>query len=80
VIPATIRATETISESFRTYLSNVPRRHNVKTVYKTAIVVTAHILQKVLVAKYKTFIMRNIIIYIINCKHRIADKLYTLET
>ena len=69
-----------ISESFRKYLSNVPGRHNVKTLYKTAIVVTGHMLQKVLMAKYKTFIVGNNITYIINCKHRVAAKLYTLET
>jgi hypothetical protein len=46
VIPVIIGATGTISKSFRKYLSNVPGNHEVKE--KTAILGTAHILQKVL--------------------------------
>jgi hypothetical protein len=80
VIPATIRATETISESFRKYRSNVPGNHNVKTIYKTAILVTAYMLRKALKAKYKIIIVGNNITYIINCKHITAATLYTLET
>jgi hypothetical protein len=43
-----IGATGTISKSFRKYLSNVPGKHEVKELQKTAILGTAHILQKVL--------------------------------
>ena len=42
------RATGTISESFRKYISNIPGNHEVKELQKTVILGTAHILQKVL--------------------------------
>ena len=47
VIPV-IRATGTISKSFRKYVSNIPGNHDVKELKKTAILGTAHILRKVL--------------------------------
>ena len=37
-----------ISETFRKYVSNIPRNHDVKELQKTAILGTAHILRKVL--------------------------------
>jgi heme-degrading monooxygenase HmoA len=48
VIPVKIGATETISKSFRKYVSNIPGNHEVKKLQKTAILGTAHILRKVL--------------------------------
>jgi len=48
VIPVIIEATGTISKSFRKYVSNVPGKHEVKELQKTAILGTAHILRKVL--------------------------------
>jgi hypothetical protein len=48
VIPVIIGATRTISKSFRKYLSNVPGKHEVKELQKTATLCTAHILRKVL--------------------------------
>jgi len=48
VIPAIIGATGTISKSFRKYVSNIPGKHEVKEIQKTAILGTAHILRKVL--------------------------------
>ena len=36
------------SESFRKYVSNIPGKHEVKELQKTAILCTAHILRKVL--------------------------------
>jgi len=48
VIPVIIGATGTISKSFRTYMSNRPGNLEVKELQKTAILGTAHILQKVL--------------------------------
>ena len=48
VIPVIIGATGTISKSFRKYISNIPGNHEVKELHKTAILGTAHILQKVL--------------------------------
>jgi len=48
VIPVIIEATGTISNSFRKYASNIPGKHEVKELQKTAILGTAHILRKVL--------------------------------
>jgi hypothetical protein len=48
VTPIIIGAPETISKSFRKYLSSIPGRHEVKELQKTAILGTAHILRKVL--------------------------------
>ena len=48
VIPVIIWATRTISKSFRAYVSNIPGKHEVKELQKTAILGTAHILRKVL--------------------------------
>jgi len=48
VIPVIIGATGTISKSFRKYESNIPGNHEVKEIQKTAILVTAFILRKVL--------------------------------
>jgi len=48
VIPVIIGATGTISESFRKYVSNIPGKHKVKKIQKTAILGTTHILRKVL--------------------------------
>jgi hypothetical protein len=48
VTPVIIGATGTISKSFRKYLSSILGKHKVKELQKTAILNTAHILQKVL--------------------------------
>jgi hypothetical protein len=48
VIPVIIGATGTISESFRKYVSSIPGNHEVRELQRTAILGTAHILQKVL--------------------------------
>jgi hypothetical protein len=48
VIPVLTGATGTISKSFRTYLSNISGSHEIKEPQKTAILGTAHILQKAL--------------------------------
>ena len=48
VIPIIIGTTGTISKSFRKYVSNMPGKHEVKELQKTAILGTAHILRKVL--------------------------------
>ena len=49
VIPVIIRTTGTISKSFRKYVGNIPGKHEVKELQKTAILGTAHILRKVLI-------------------------------
>jgi len=43
VIPVKIGVTGTISKSLRPYLSNIPRKHKIKELQKTAILGTAHI-------------------------------------
>ena len=45
-IPVIIWATGTISKSLRQYLSNIPGKHEIKELQKTAIIGTAHIVQK----------------------------------
>jgi len=47
VIPVIIGATG-LFQSFRKYVSNIPGKHEVKELQKTAILGTAHILRKVL--------------------------------
>jgi hypothetical protein len=44
VIPVIIRATGTISKSFRTHLSSIPGKHELKKLQKAATLGTAHIL------------------------------------
>jgi len=48
VIPVITGATGTILKLFRRYVSNIPGKHEVKELQKTAILGTAHILRKVL--------------------------------
>ena len=48
VITVIIGATGTISKTFRKYVSNIPGKHEIKELQKTAILGTAHILRKVL--------------------------------
>ena len=47
-IPVIVGATGNVSKSFRKYVSNIPGKHEVKELQKTAILGTAHILRKVL--------------------------------
>jgi hypothetical protein len=46
VTPIVIVGGETISKSFRKYLSNIPGKREIKEGQKTAILGTAHVLQK----------------------------------
>jgi len=48
VIPVIIGATGTVSKLFRKYVSNIPGKHEVKELQKTAILGTAHIIRKAL--------------------------------
>ena len=47
VIPVITGATGTISKSFIKYLSNIPGKHEIKELQKTAILGTAHTLRKI---------------------------------
>jgi len=48
VIPVIIGATGTVSKSFKKYVSNIPGKHEVKELQRTAILGTAQIFRKVL--------------------------------
>jgi hypothetical protein len=48
LIPVTIGANGTISKSLRQYLSNIPTKHEIKELQKTATLGTAHKLWEVL--------------------------------
>jgi hypothetical protein len=48
VLPALTGATGTISKSPRQYLSNIPGKHEIKELQKTAVLGTAHVLREVL--------------------------------
>jgi len=48
VIPVAIGASGTISKPFRKYVSNMPGKHEVKELQKTAVLGTAHILRELL--------------------------------
>ena len=52
MIPVIIGVNGTISKSFRKYVSNIPGKHKVKELQKTATLGTAHILQKALPQRY----------------------------
>jgi 5,10-methylenetetrahydrofolate reductase len=47
-IPVILGITGIISKSLRQYLSNIPGKHDIKELQKTAILGTTHILRKVL--------------------------------
>jgi hypothetical protein len=48
VTPIITGVTGTISISFRKYLTNIPVKHDIKELHKTAILGTVHVLRKVL--------------------------------
>jgi hypothetical protein len=80
VTPVIIGVTGTISKSFRKYMSSIPGNHEVKELQKTAILGTAHILQKVLTQKYSTAKAGTRDIGTINGNNSIAATMYSLGT
>jgi hypothetical protein len=80
VIPVIRGATGTISKSFRKYVSNIPRNHEVRVQQKTATLGTAHILRKVLTLKYNRVNAGARDIGTINSNNRTAAILYSLGT
>jgi hypothetical protein len=62
--PVIIRATGTISKSFRKYLSSIPGKHEVKELRRST----------------KEFNIEDSVVCITNSKRGIAATLYTLET
>jgi len=80
VIPVIIGATGTASKSFRKHVSNIPGKHEVKELQKTAILRTAHILRKIIMHKYDRFNIETKDISTMNSNNRIAATLYSLGT
>ena len=80
VIPVIIGATGTVSKPFRKYVSNIPGKHEVKELQKTAILGTAHILRKVLMYKYSRLNTETNDISTMNSNNRTAATLYSLGT
>jgi hypothetical protein len=64
VIPVIIGATGTISKSLGQYLSNIPVKHEIKDLQRTAMLRTAHILRKVLMQKHKTYCRGKITLHV----------------
>jgi len=61
-------------------LSNMPGKHEIKELHKTARLVTAHILWEDLVYEYKPFNLGSNVTCTINCNYRTAAEPCTLET
>jgi hypothetical protein len=82
VIPVTRGETGTISKSLIQYLSNIPGKHEIKELQKTAILGTAHYVQrKVLMLKCKTYFTgRNNITCSTDCKYRTAATVCTIDS
>ena len=80
LIPVITGATGTISKSLRQYLSNIPGKHEIEELQKTAILDTLHILWKVLMWKYKMFVIGNVITCTVNCSCRMSATVCTVET
>ena len=79
VIPEIMGATGTVSKSFRKYVSNIPGKHLVKELKKTAILGTAHTLRKVLMQKHNRFNTETNDISTMNSNNRIAATLYSIR-
>ena len=60
LIPVITGATGT-SQSLIHYLSNIPGKDEIKELQKTAVLDTSHILWKVLMGKFKMFVIGNVI-------------------
>jgi len=79
-IPVITGAPGTISSLIRKYPDHIPVKHDTKELQNTTTMGTEHILLKVRMLKYKTFIMGNNITLTTHCSHRTAATIYTLET
>ena len=81
VIPVTTEATGTLSKSLRQQPSNIPGKHDVQKLHKTAIPGTAHTHTAGSTdVKYTTFNMANSITCAIHCNNRIAATVYSVAT
>ena len=55
-------------------------KHEIKELQKTAILDTSYILWKVLMWKYKMFVIGNVITCTVNCSYRMSATVCTVET
>jgi len=69
VIPVIIGATGTVSESLRQYLSNVPGKHQIKELHKTAILCAVHKLREVLREMYGTYCTGEMTLHVAQTVH-----------
>jgi len=80
VILVTIRATGTISNPLRQYLSNIPRKHKIKEIEKNShIGHCTHIMESADIKIQNIFHGRNNITCGTNYKYKTAATLYALE-
>jgi hypothetical protein len=80
VIPVTVGTTGTISKSLRQYLSNMPGKHEIKELQKTAILSTATHTAGSTDVKVQIFHRRNNITCSTDCIYRTSATLHALET
>ena len=64
MIPVAKEETGTVSKSLRQYLSNITGEHEIKGLQKTATLGTAHMLRKVLIEKYETYLTSEITLHV----------------
>ena len=76
VIKLMVGTTESITKSFRKYLSNTLGKYIMR-LQKTAVLDTAQVPGEVVMHMYKMFIVGNNIICTVGCSYRIAVLLYT---
>jgi hypothetical protein len=79
-IPVITGAPGTISSLNKKYPDHITVKHDTKELQSTTTMGTEHILLKVRMLKYKTFVMGNNITLTTYCNHRTAATIYTLET
>jgi hypothetical protein len=79
VMKLMVGTTESITKSFRKYLSNTLGKYNIMGLQNTAVLDTANVPGEVVMHKYKMFIVGNNITCTVGCSHRIAVLLYTLR-
>jgi hypothetical protein len=78
VIPVITGATGTISKSLRQHLSNMPGKHEIKKLQKTAILGTAHCGK--CLCKSTEHLTWKVTLHVMNCKYRTVATLCILET
>jgi hypothetical protein len=80
VTPITVGAAATVTDSSRKRQSNMPGKHEMKQLHKTAMLGTALVLWKALMQTHKILNMGSNVTCTINCDQGIVATLYTQET